>query len=85
MITIKFKCREATVSESITYSFYLPRSIAERLQRAAKQERRSASNYLAQLLDKTLPDESCPACGDSTFNKDGVRWCAKCNMAVAVA
>ena len=74
------------MTESTTYSFYLPKIIGERLQIAAARERRSASNYLTRLLEQELtPLPACPACAGPTFKKDDAVYCEECGAKVAVA
>ena len=67
-----------------TYAFYLPKDLGERLQSEAANERRSASSYLALLLERAFSSAPCPTCDGPTFEKDGIRYCDRCNMVVAV-
>lgn len=74
------------MTEANTYSFYLPDDLVDRLRHQAKAERRTLSNMARMAIEQYVDaSPACPACGKTTFQKDGVHWCEHCNMAVTVA
>lgn len=63
-------------------TFQAPKELALKLRIRAAELNISRSQALRQAAENWLGGFDCPTCNSPTFPRDGVRYCARCNVAV---